>query len=260
MTNIRINIQNGEAKAVLTGVLTTGMVGVPVHFTFGPEWDGLSVVAVFRGSTVTFDRALLGTHDTTVPHEVLALAGSALYVGAEGRDAEGTLIIPSTMAKVGVIQEGADPSGDESIDPSQPIWAELMAMVEALAEQDVDTQDIASAIAAHNADTAAHEDIRGDLNEKLNASDVVNDLETADATKALSANQGKVLREKIDNDLLTVQKELETQIELLDANRVKNVNGIYPDENGEVTLDIPTETDINALIDAKLGVIENGTY
>lgn len=203
MTNIRINIQNGEAKAVLTGVLTTGMVGVPVHFTFGPEWEGLSVVAVFRGSTVTFDRALLGTHDTTVPHEVLALAGSALYVGAEGRDAEGELIIPSTMAKVGVIQEGADPSGDESIDPSQPIWAEVMAMVQALTEQGVDTQAIENAIGAHNADTLAHEDIRLLLAEALDEFD--------DTVKVL-----------ID--------------------------------------EIPSDDHINALIDKKLGVIENGTY
>ena len=203
MTNIRINIQNGEAKAALTGVLTTGMVGVPVHFTFGPEWEGLSVVAVFRGSTVTIDRALLGTHDTTVPHEVLALAGSALYVGAEGRDAEGSLIIPSTMAQVGVIQEGADPSGDESIDPSQPIWAEVMAMVQALTEQGVDTQAIENAINAHDADTVAHEDIRLLLAEAL--------AEFDDTVKVL-----------ID--------------------------------------EIPSDDHINALIDKKLGVIENGTY
>ena len=256
MTNICINIQNGKAVAELTGVLTTGMVGVPVQFRFGPEWDGLSVVAVFRGSTVTLDRAMPGIRDTTVPHEVLAQVGSMLYVGAEGRNAEGTLIIPSTMAPVGIIQEGADPSGDESIDPSQPIWAEVMAMVQALTEQGVDTQAILNAIAAHDNEAAAHLDIRRALNKKLNVSDIVNDLETADDTKALSAEMGKALRLKIENDVLTAQKKLEADI----ANKVKSVNGIYPDENGEVTLDIPTETDINALIDAKLGVIENGTY
>lgn len=228
MTNVCINIQNGKAVAELTGVLTTGMVGVPVHFRFGPEWEGLSVVAVFRGSTVTLDRAMPGIRDTTVPHEVLAQVGSTLYVGAEGRNADGDLIIPSTMAPVGIIQEGADPSGDESIDPSQPIWAELMAMVQALTEQGVDTQAIINAIAAHDNEATAHLDIRRTLNKKLNVSDIVNDLETVDDTKTLSAEMGKVLREKIDNDLLTLQKEL--------------------------------KVDINALIDAKLGVIENGTY
>lgn len=39
---------------------------------------------------------------------------------------------------------------------------------------------------------------------------------------------------------------------------VKTVKGIAPDENGNV--DFPTDEYINALIDAKLGVIENGSY
>lgn len=300
MTNISINIQNGKAAAELTGVLTAGMVGVPVHFQFGPEWEGLSVVAVFRGSTVVLDRAMPGICDTTVPHEVLALAGSTLYVGAEGRNASGDLIIPSTMAKVGIIQEGADPSGDESIDPSQPIWAEVMAMVQALAEQGVDEQAIVNAMAAHNTDILAHGDIRQLLAQKLGVSDLVNDLETADATKALSANMGKILRVKIEDDVLTLEKatqaalaqrvqtvngvgpdgdgnvtvEADVTDEQISAavdaymaenpadvsGVVKTVNGTAPDENGEVALDIPTETAINALIDAKLGVIENGTY
>lgn len=230
MTNICINIRNGEAVAELTGVLTTGMVGVPVHFQFGPEWDGLSVVAVFRGSTVTLDRAMPGIRDTTVPHEVLALKGSTLYVGAEGRNAAGDLIIPSTMAPVGIIQEGADPSGDESIDPSQPIWAELMAMVQALAEQSLDKQEINRALAVHDCDLLAHGDIRRELNKKLGLFDVVDDLETADATKALSANMGKVLSAKIENDVLTAQKAVEAQVK----ERVKTVNGVGPDANGNV--------------------------
>lgn len=43
---------------------------------------------------------------------------------------------------------------------------------------------------------------------------------------------------------------------------VKTVNGVAPDENGNVEVGGGTVTDdhINSLIDAKLGVIENGTY
>lgn len=41
---------------------------------------------------------------------------------------------------------------------------------------------------------------------------------------------------------------------------VKTVNGIEPDENGNVTVEVPADEHINELIDAKLGVIENGTY
>lgn len=44
---------------------------------------------------------------------------------------------------------------------------------------------------------------------------------------------------------------------------IKTVNGIGPDENGNIAITVPeavTDDHINGLIDAKLGVIENGTY
>lgn len=59
---------------------------------------------------------------------------------------------------------------------------------------------------------------------------IVDDLETADATKALSANMGKVLSAKIENDVLTAQKAVEAQVK----ERVKTVNGVGPDANGNV--------------------------
>lgn len=133
MTNICVTVKDGKAKAELVGVLTAGMVGVPVTFSFGPEWQDLSITAVFKGSAKTIDRVLIGTENTTVPHEVLALAGSSLWIGAEGRNAAGDLVIPSTMVKAGDIHCGADPSGDVSLDPTQPVWAELMTMVNELA-------------------------------------------------------------------------------------------------------------------------------
>lgn len=44
---------------------------------------------------------------------------------------------------------------------------------------------------------------------------------------------------------------------------VKKVNGVGPDENGNVKIEVPapvTDEHINSLIDEKLGVIENGSY
>lgn len=46
-------------------------------------------------------------------------------------------------------------------------------------------------------------------------------------------------------------------------NGVLSVNGVTPDENGNIDItigDTVTDEHINALIDTKLGVIENGTY
>lgn len=43
-------------------------------------------------------------------------------------------------------------------------------------------------------------------------------------------------------------------------NIVLSVNGAAPDENGNVDIDVPSDEHINSLINAALGVIENGTY
>ena len=68
------------------------------------------------------------------------------------------------------------------------------------------------------------------LNPNKNKTVIANDLDTKDPNAALSANMGNVLKEKIETDLLTVQKDLEADIK----QRVKSVNGVKPDENGNV--------------------------
>lgn len=135
MTNIVVTIRDGEATAELTGILTNGMVGVPIFFDLGPEWEDLTVIAVIRGNDLTFDRPLLGTRQTTVPFEVLEKVGEHIYIGAEGCSASGDLVIQSNMAEVEEpVRQGADPSGDIAMDPTQPFWAELMEEVENLQE------------------------------------------------------------------------------------------------------------------------------
>lgn len=232
MTNICVTIKDGKAEAKLTGVLTTGMVGVPVEFSFGPEWQDLSITAVFKGSATVIDRVLIGTDKTTVPHEVLALEGSSLWVGAEGRNAAGNLVIPSTMVKVGDILCGADPSGDVSLDPSQPVWAQVMTAVEELAETVMDSEAVSEVVADHNADATAHADIRDELlalnSSKVNVLDIINDLLTADASKPLSANMGVGLKKSID----TVAADMTEGF----AKCVKTVNGVSPDATGNVVV------------------------
>ena len=135
MTNIAVTIRDGVATAELTGILTTGMVGVPVTFDLGPEWEDLTIIAVIRGNGLIFDRPLLGTRQTTVPYEVLEKVGEHIFIGAEGCSASGDLVIQSNFAEVEeTVRQGADPSGDIAIDPTQPIWAELMHEVEGLQE------------------------------------------------------------------------------------------------------------------------------
>lgn len=233
MTNIAVTIRDGVATAKLTGILTTGMVGVPVTFDLGPEWENLTIIAVIRGNGLIFDRPLLGTRQTTVPYEVLEKVGEHIYIGAEGCSASGDLVIQSNFAKVEeTVRQGADPSGDIAIDPTQPIWAELMHEVEDLRENTVDPETLSQ----HDLDPLAHAPIREQLQSleagKLSISDIADDLYSKSSTMALSANMGAYLREKTETDLLTVQKDLEAQVK----ERVKTVNGIAPDASGNVVV------------------------
>ena len=104
------------AKCVTDEVITTGSVGIPAVFDLNEDFDGLSPVAVFRGSGQSFDVALI-TSETVVPHEVLTKVGGALEVGVYARNGEGTIVIPTVWSSAGIIREGAKPS---SVDPSEP--------------------------------------------------------------------------------------------------------------------------------------------
>ena len=100
------------------------------------------------------------------------------------------------------------------------------------------------------------------LAKKVNTADIANNLTTDDATKPLAASQGKVLDEKIDNAVSeleeTINKDIGAAKQAAEAAQstadsaktiaesaqsyvdqltfVKTVNGISPDEYGNVTL------------------------
>lgn len=109
--------------------ITRGSVGIPVEFEFSPEWDGLSKIAVYRGSGISVDQALT-EGSGTVPSNVLTGVGGDLYIGVYGRNAAGTIVMPTIWAKVGRIQPGAKPSGVDPTEP-EPDWT---AKVQATAE------------------------------------------------------------------------------------------------------------------------------
>lgn len=139
MTTIKVKVARAHACATVDGYLTSGMVGVPCTFEYGPEWEGLHKTAVFTaqplglmsGGSVSRDR-LDADKTVSVPAEVMDNPGARLHVGVYGWRDDRTIVIPTVMAFVGVILPGADPSGDPGTDPELPIWAQLQAEVEKL--------------------------------------------------------------------------------------------------------------------------------
>ena len=49
MTSIKLIVRGAEASAEVSGILTAGMVGIPVTIDFDDSWEGLSRNLICRG-------------------------------------------------------------------------------------------------------------------------------------------------------------------------------------------------------------------
>ena len=117
----------------MTGPLTSGMVGLPVTIEYDEAWDGLTNNLVCRCSPWGSDdgevRTILNVGEAAVvAHEVMQ-AGQYLHLGIEGFREDGTLVMPTTWARCGRIEYGANADGDPSADPELPIWGQLQAQI-----------------------------------------------------------------------------------------------------------------------------------
>lgn len=118
---ITVRVRDRDVYAIPLWPITTGSVGLPVAFEFDEAWDGLTKIAVFRGSDTDVEVALL-IDACVVPPEVLTVAGGDLYIGVYGRDAYGTTVIPTIWGKAGHIYDGTAPEDPDPTDPT-PEWS-----------------------------------------------------------------------------------------------------------------------------------------
>lgn len=139
MTSIKLIVNGAEARTEVSGTLTSGMVGIPVTIECDSSWDGLTKNLVCRrgeaqGPYSTNARTILdvGTASTVAP-EVM-MAGMELYLGLEGYNDDGTLVIPTTWANCGEILPGANSNSDYSANPTLPVWVRLRAELDMLPE------------------------------------------------------------------------------------------------------------------------------
>ena len=129
METIKISVTGNRAEVTSGVPVIAGTVGLSAAFTFDESWEHLEKTAVFRANGKTMDLLYLESV-AEVPWELLQNPGCRLYAGVFGTTEDGTLQIPTLWADLGVIQPGADPSGDESADPSLPVWQQLTQNVE----------------------------------------------------------------------------------------------------------------------------------
>ena len=143
---IKITANGVCARAQRLEPLTSGMVGAKVAFALSPDFDGLTVTAVFTNGAVTKDVLNPGA-ECFIPPEVLEIAGKTVKVGIYAvRGSE--LVIPTVYAPIGVVLPGADPSGDTSTSATLPVWAQIEAMIGSL--DDLTTEAKNNLVAAIN--------------------------------------------------------------------------------------------------------------
>lgn len=123
----KIFVKGVTAVASDVKKIPKGIIGATIKVTFANDWYGLAKIAVFQG-VVTKDVVVFG-NSITIPTECVDKSGHQLRVGFYGVANE-TLAIPTIWADLGMIQDAADPSGDESTDPTLPIWAQLQDQID----------------------------------------------------------------------------------------------------------------------------------
>lgn len=131
-----LTVTGADARASVRGHLTTGMVGIPVTIQYDGAWNGLTKNLVCRcgkwGPGRGETRTVLDVEDSAaVAHEVMQ-ADMNLYLGVEGRDTDGKLVIPTIWADCGKIRPGANADADPSAAPNLSVWAQIQAAVKSL--------------------------------------------------------------------------------------------------------------------------------
>ena len=144
MTTINLTVSGAHAVAQLDGPLTSGMVGLKVDLSYDESWDGLTKALICRSSLgkpaldLVYILANIGTEAAVAP-EVM-VAHRHLYLGVEGRTADGTLVVPTVWADCGMIQPGAESNGAESQEATPEVWAQLASQIGPLEELRTDAK------------------------------------------------------------------------------------------------------------------------
>lgn len=107
------------------------MVGAEVEFCFSDEWESLVKTAVFiagEEKRVVIEAKWLD-NICTIPHECLAEPDLHLLVGVYGAAADGSLVIPTVYADLGMIWVGTSPDAESGAEATPELWAQLQSQI-----------------------------------------------------------------------------------------------------------------------------------
>ena len=106
---MQLTVNGSAIRCLARSIVTTGMAGAPVVFTFDGGWDGVSGrTAVFRCGDVERQMVLDENGGAVIPVEVLHTPGRTLYIGVYGTVQSGaTWPAPTPFCDCGAVQLGA---------------------------------------------------------------------------------------------------------------------------------------------------------
>lgn len=228
MTSIKLMLTGAQAWASVNGPLTSGMVGVPVTIEYDEAWDGLTKNLMCRcspwGSNEGEIRTILNVGETsTVAHEVMQ-PDMYLHLGVEGFSDDGKLVIPTTWARCGKIEYGANTGEDPSTDPELSVWNQLQTEMEQI-RQDVVTPELVAEIkgyaqsatqAASNAERSKDNAVAASNTALSNAAAAKNAADTAQ-TSAENAGASANSAANLANGALQAQRAAEAAAERAEA-------------------------------------------
>lgn len=108
---------------------TSGMTGARIRIVYNEDWNGFNKTVCFSNGCIQKD-ILSNEEVLEIPHEVLASPNRELKVGVYG--VKDTVIIPTIWAKIGRVLPGTNPNGDESVDPTPPVYSQIQKQIGSL--------------------------------------------------------------------------------------------------------------------------------
>lgn len=101
--------------------VTSGSANVyAARFEFSTDWQGLTRIAVFRGSGKTLTVLLDESGECIIPWEVMTSHGQPLTAGVFGTLDE--TVLPTVWADLGVILDGVPGGGPGTKPPTPDVW------------------------------------------------------------------------------------------------------------------------------------------
>lgn len=151
-----------KGEMTVPEILTAGMIGKQVKFTFSSDWDGFQKSVTFLasdGPNPTLCQVELTEDTAAIPAQVLARPWHTLYVTVHGYSPDGKQLIPSLRTRGPRILPGENMEELPQTDPENPIWHQVlgqMGNLSALVTKHQDTLVGAINEVAESLDTVEH--------------------------------------------------------------------------------------------------------